>query len=82
MGNGYLEFDTKIRKTDYSNFSITAPGHDGVRLIIDAFDYLIHDARITTSYGNEIEQNKFVGPIPIIIRLVTQKDDDLSTFLI
>ena len=70
----------KIRKDNNDNFSITAPGHDIIRLVNNAFAYTIHDARISTSSGVEIEQNKFVGPVSTIMRLTTQKDGDLSSY--
>ena len=80
VGNGYLEFDTRIRKDDGNAFTIVAPGNDIIRLVNNAFAYTIHDARISTSAGVEIEQKKYVGPISTIMRLVTQKDGDLSTY--
>ena len=80
VGNGYLEFDIKTRKDNNDNFSITFPGHDVIRLLNNASAYTLHDARISTSSGVEIEQNKFVGPKSTVMRLVTQKDGDLSTF--
>ena len=49
-------------------------------MIINAFAYTIHDARISTSAGVEIEQNKYVGPISTIMRLVAEKDGNLSTY--
>ena len=80
VGNGYLDFDIKKRR-DYGNaFIIVAPGNDIIRLVINAFAYTIHGARISTSRGVEIEQNKYVGPMSTIMRLVTQKDGDLSTY--
>ena len=80
VGNGYLEFDIRIRRADGNAFTIVAPGNDIIRLVNNAFDYTIHDARISASAGVEIEQNKYVGPISTIMRLVTQKDGDLSTY--
>ena len=80
VGNGYLEFDIRIRRDDGNAFTIVAPGNDIIRLVNNAFAYTIHDARISTSAGVEIEQNKYVGPISTIMRLVTQKDGDLSTY--
>ena len=81
VGDGYLEFDIKIRKADNSNFTIVAHGNDVIRLINDAFAYIFHDARISISSGVENEQNKYVGPIStIMLRLVTRKDGDLSTY--
>ena len=79
MGNGYLEFDIKYRKDNNDNFSITAPGHDIIRLVNNAFAYTVHDARISTSSRIEIERNKNTGPVSTKMRLVTKKDSDLST---
>ena len=80
MGIGYLEFVIKIRKANNTIFSITFPGLDVIRLVNNAFAYTIHDAKFSTSSGVEIEQNKYVGPFSTIMRLVTQKDGDLSTY--
>ena len=80
VGNGYLEFDIRIRRDDGNAFTIVAPGNDIIRLVNNAFAYTIHDARISTSAGVEIEQNKYVGPSSTIMRLITQKDGDLSTY--
>ena len=80
VGNGYLEFDIRIRRDDGNPFTIVAPGKDIIRLVNNAFAYTIHDARISTSAGVEIDQNKYVGPISTIMRLVTEKDGDLSTY--
>ena len=80
VGNGYLEFDIRIRRDDGNPFTIVAPGNDIIRLVNNAFAYTIHDARISTSAGVEIDQNKYVGPISTIMRLVTEKGGDLSTY--
>ena len=80
-GNGYLEFDIRIRKNDNADFIIIDNNtNEVIRLVNNAFAYTIHDGRISTSAGVEIEQNKYVGPISTIMRLVTQKDGDLSTY--
>ena len=81
VGNGYLEFDIRVRRADGNAFAIgIAPGADIFRLVNNAFAYIIHDARISSAAGVEIEQNKYVGPVSTIMRLVTQKDGDLSTY--
>ena len=76
VGNGYLEFDIRIRLDKDNNIV------DGnvIRLVKNAFAYTIHDARISTTAGAEREQNKYVGLISTIMRLVTEKYSDLSTF--
>ena len=51
VGNGYLEFDVKIREAGGCNFTITAPGHNIIRLVNTAFAYTLHDAQISTSMG-------------------------------
>ena len=56
VGNGYLESDVKIGNDNNDNFSITAPGHDIIRLVNNAFAYTLHDARLSTSAGVEIEK--------------------------
>ena len=81
VGNGYLEFDIRVRKADGTAFAIgLAPGTDIIRLVNNAFAYTIHDARISSAAGVEIEQNKYVGPIFTIMRILTQKDGELSTY--
>ena len=81
VGNGYLEFDIRIRRDDGNPFIVVNPARtDVIRLVNNAFAYTIHDARISTSAGVEIEQNKYVGPISTIMRLITEKDGDLSTY--
>ena len=80
VGNSYLEFDIRVGSADGNPFVIVAPGNDIIRLVNNAFAYTIHDERISSSSGVEIEQNKYVGPISTIMRLVTQKDGDLTTY--
>ena len=81
VGNGYLEFDIRVRKRNNAIFIVADNNtNEIIRLVNNAFAYTIHDARISTSAGVEIEQNKYVGPISTIMRLVTQKDGDLSTY--
>ena len=55
VGNGYLEFDIRVRRADGNLFTIVAPGKDVIRLVNNAFAYIIHDARISTLAGVEIE---------------------------
>ena len=78
-GNGYLENDIKIRKADNGNCSVALIGgvaNDLIRLVNNALAYAIHDARISTSAGVEIEQKKIFSPISTNMRLVTLKDGD------
>ena len=79
IGNGYLEFDIRVTRSDGDPFTV-APKLDTIRLLNNAFAYTIHDARISSTSLVEIEQKKFVEPIYTIIRIVTQKDADLSSY--
>ena len=81
IGNVYLEFDIRVRRANGNAFAIgLAPVGDIIRLVNNAFAYTIHDARISSSSGVEIEQNKFVGAISTTMRLITQKEGDLSRY--
>ena len=83
IGNGCLEFDIRVRRVNGNPFSVAVNDLDPkdlIRLVNIAFVYTIHDARISTSAGVEIEQNKYVGAFSTIMRLVTQKDGDLSAY--
>ena len=73
-----MKFDVRVRRANVNNF---ADG-DVIRSVNNAFAYTIHDARISTSAGVEIEQNKYVGPISTIMELVTQKDGEYIHVLI
>ena len=53
---------------------------DNIRLVNNAFAYIFQEARISTSSGTEIEHNKNLGNVSTIMRLLTQKDGDLSSY--
>ena len=55
VGNGYLDFDIRVRRADGNAFTIVAPGNDVISIVNNAFAYTIHDARISTS-AVEIEK--------------------------
>ena len=78
--NSYLEFDKRVSRAGGNPFTNVAPGNDITRLAKNAFAYTLHDARLSSSTRVEIEQNKYVSPISTIMRLVTQKYGDLSTY--
>ena len=54
--------------------------NDVIRFFNNVFAYTIHNARISTSAGVEIKQNKYVGPISTIMRKVTEESGDLSSY--
>ena len=75
IGNAYLEFDITVRNTagNFTNASV-------IRLVNNAFAYCLKEATLTTTGGMEIEHNKYVGPVGTIMRLLTSKDGDLSSY--
>ena len=57
-----MEFDKRARRANGNAFNVgLAPAGDTIRSVNNAFAYSIHDARISTSAGVEIEQKKYVG---------------------
>ena len=60
VGTSYLEFDIRVRRANGDPFNIgLAPAGDTIKLVNNASAYTFHDARISTSAGVEIQQNKF-----------------------
>ena len=56
IGSGYLKFGIFVRKADNTNFIVAVDNtNEVIRFVSTAFAYTIHDARISTSSGNEIE---------------------------
>ena len=51
-----------------------------IRLVNNAFALCIKEATLSFTGGSEIEQNKYVGPISTIMRVLTSKDGDLMSF--
>ena len=76
LGNAYLETDILVRKTDRTNFT----NADEIRLVNNGFAYIFQEGRLSTSAGTEIEHNKNLGNVSTILRLLTQKDGDLSSY--
>ena len=78
-----MEFDRKVRRANGNPINvpvIDGDPNDLIRLVNNAFAYTFHDARISTSAGVEIEQNKYVDPISTIMRLITEKGGDLYSY--
>ena len=75
IGNAYLEFDITVRSTA-GNFTKESV----IRLVNNAFAFCFKEASITTTGGMDIEVNKYVGQISTIMRMLTSKDGDLSSY--
>ena len=75
MGNAYLEFDITVRKNDTTTFH----NEDPFRLINIGFAFCFIEARLSTTIGSDIEQNKLRGQISNIMKVISNKDGDLSS---
>ena len=75
IGNAYLEFDITVQN-DAGNFT----NNSVIRLVNNAFAYCFKEAYLTTTGGMDIEVNKYVGPVSTIMRMITAKDSDLSSY--
>ena len=75
IGNSYLEFDITIRNTA-GNFTDAS----AIRLINNAFAYCFNQATLSTTGGMDLEDIKYVGQVSTIMRLLTSKDSDLSSY--
>ena len=76
IGNSYLEIDITVRKADGTNFADA----DLIRLVNNALAYVFQEGRFSTAAGVEIEHNKNLGNVSTIMRILTQKDGDLSSY--
>ena len=75
IGNSYLEFDITVRNTA-GNFTDAS----AIRLINNAFAYCFTQATLSTTGGMDLEDIKYVGRVSTIMRLLTSKDSDLSSY--
>ena len=73
IGKGYLEFDITVRKNDTTNFHIEDP----IRLVNNGYAFCCKEARLCTTIGSDIEHNKFCGQVSTIMKVISNKDDDL-----
>ena len=73
IGNGYLEFHITVRKNDTTNFDIEDP----IRLVNNAFAFCFKEARLSTTLGSDIETINFCGQVSTIMKVISNKDDDL-----
>ena len=73
IGNGYLEFDTTVRKNDTTNLHYDDP----IRLVNNAFSFCLKEGRLSTTLGSDIETNKFYGQVTTVMRVISNKGCDL-----
>ena len=74
-GYGYLEFDITVRNTagNFTNASV-------IRLVNNAFAYCFTQATLSSTGGMDLEDIKYVGQVSTMMRLLTSKDSDLSSY--
>ena len=72
IGNGYLEFNITVRK-HATNFHVEDP----IRLVNNGYAFCFKEARLSTNIGSDIEHNKFCGQVSTIMKVLSNKDDDL-----
>ena len=75
IGNGCLEFDITVRKSDSTSFLYDDP----IRLVNNAFALCFKEAGLSTTLGSDIENHKFCGQVSTIMRMISDKDGDLSS---
>ena len=73
IGNGYLEFNITVRKSDTTSFHIEDP----IRLVNNGYAFCFKEARLSTNIGSDIEHNKFCGQVSTIMKVISNKGDDI-----
>ena len=73
IGNGYLEFNITVRKNDTTNFH----REDPFRLVNNGYAFCFKEARLSTTIGSDIQHNKLSGQVSTIMKVLSNKDDDL-----
>ena len=73
IGIGYLEFNITVRKSDTTIFHTEDP----IKLINNAYAFCFKEARFSTNIGIDIEHNKFCGQVSTIMKVISNKDEDL-----
>ena len=73
IGNGYLEFNITVRKNDTTNFH----NEDPIRLVNNGYAFCFKEARLSTIIGSDIEHNNIRGQVSTIMKVISNKDDDL-----
>ena len=82
IGNGYLEFDITLRKNSSEFNKLDGDGNadEHIRFLNNAFAYALSTATLSTTAGEKLDQNKYVGRVSTSMRLLTNKHGDLLTY--
>ena len=77
IGNAYIEFNITVRINGGINFHYD----DLIRLVNNGFAFCFKEAHLSTTFGSDIEHNKFFGQVSTILKVISVKDGDtLSQF--
>ena len=80
IGNAYLEFDITVRKVVVAPADPNFANADQIRLINNALAFCFTQATLGTTGGGDLEDIKYVGQVSTIMRLLTSKCGDLSSY--
>ena len=67
IAKGYLEVEIETKKADKTKFT----NADEIRPANNGFAYIFPEGSLSTSSGTEIENNKYLGPVSTIMKLLT-----------
>ena len=71
--NGSLEFDVTVPKSDPTNFH----NDDLIGLLINAYAFCFTEPRSSSTFGSDIEHNKFCGQVSTIMKTILNRGGDL-----
>ena len=77
IGNAHVHFELTLQK---DGVHVEDDDTDTIRLVNNAFTHLFKEPTLATTGGSENEVKKYVGPVSTIIRVLTSKDGDLSSY--
>ena len=75
-GNAYLQYEKTVGKNSAEAGDRILIKSDTFRLVNNALAYYLHEDRLATTGGHDIQYKNYVGQIPTIIRVLTSKDGD------
>ena len=75
IGKGYLEINITVRKNDTTTFHY----EDSICLVNNGYAFCFKEDRLTTTIVNDIECNIFCGQVSTIMKVISNKDEDLLT---
>ena len=73
IGISYLEFEITVRKNDDTKFHYD----DAIRLVNNGFVFCFKEALVSTTHGSVIEHSKFCGQKSTVMKVISNKADDL-----